>query len=223
MRVKKTILLFLIGVLIFGASSIYARLHSNSSDSAFDEGDGTNSTGKANLACSSTIRELIIKGAEYFFKAHSDINVLSEKIEISDINGADYYMLWCTVNSALNNMNMARYYYQYLEIKANNTPYNQVVINKLLDFDYDSFQEENGLLKDVFSEVKSYLVNGNVRGIYIRTSIYFGSLINTLETIKEELEAGRVPDNSHMWNLNQICARSHMFGQYVARVFNVIK
>jgi hypothetical protein len=222
MRARKTILLFLIGALIFGAASIHARLHSNSSDSAFDEGDGTNSTGKAALDCYSTIRELIIKGAEYFFKANSDINVLSEKIEISDINGADYYMLWCTVNSALNNMNIASYYYQELEIKANNTPYNQVVITKLMAFGYDSFQEEHDLLKDVFSEVKGYLINGDVRGIYIRTSDYFDTLINTLEIIKGELFEGNVPDDSHMWNLNQTCAKVHMFGQYVAVVFDAI-
>ncbi len=113
----------------------------------------------------------------------------------------------------------SRYYYQELEIKANHTPYNQVVINKLLAFDYDSFQEEHGLLKDVFSEVKSYLVNGDVRGIYSRTSTYFDTLINTLESIKGELNVGKVPSNSHMWNLNQVCAKAHMFGQYVARVF----
>jgi len=223
MRVRHIISMFLAVVLIFSVTSVHARLHSNSSDGAFDKGDGTSSTGKATLACSSTIRELIIKGAEYFFKAHADINVLSEKIEISDINGADYYTLWCTVNSALYNMNIARYYYQELEIKANHTPYNQVVINKLLAFDYDSFQEEHGLLKDVFSEVKSYLVNGDVRGIYSRTSVYFDTLINTLETIKGELNVGKVPSNTHMWNLNQVCAKVHMFGQYVSRVFNEIK
>jgi hypothetical protein len=98
-----------------------------------------------------------------------------------------------------------------------------VVINKLLAFDYDSFQEENALLKDIFFEVKSHLVNGDVRGIYSRTSDYFDTLINTLETIKGELYTGKVPGNAHMWNLNQVCAKVHMFGQYVARIFDEVK
>jgi hypothetical protein len=98
-----------------------------------------------------------------------------------------------------------------------------VVINKLRAFDYDSFQEEHGLLIDVFSEVKGYLVNGDVRGIYSRTSAYFNTLTNTLETIRGELSAGKVPSNNHMWNLNHICAKAHMFGQYVARIFYAIK
>jgi hypothetical protein len=223
MRLRHIILLVLIGSLFFSVAPVHARLHSNSSDSAYEGGDGTSSTGEATIACYSTIRELIIKGAEYFFKAHADINRLSEKVEISDIEGADYYTLWWTVNSALDNMNMARYYYQELQNKANNTPYNQVVINKLLAFDYDAFQEEHGLLKDVFSEVKGYLVKGDVRGIYNRTSAYFDTLAKTLETIKWELYAGKFPSNNHMWNLNQVCAKAHMFGQYVARVFEDIR
>ena len=223
MRGRHIILTVLIGALFFNTAPVQARMFSNSSGSAYEGGDGTSSTGEASLACPNTLEELVIKGAEYFFKAHADINLLSEKVEISDIYGVDFFTLCWAVNSALGNMNMARYYYRELQSKANNTPYNQVVIDKLLLFAYDSFQEENGLLKDVFSEVKSYLVNGDVSGIYTRTSAYFDSLINTLETIKWKLNVGKVPDNTLMWNLNQSCAKVHMFGQYVARIFEAIK
>jgi hypothetical protein len=218
MRKKSFIILVvLIGALLFSVTPIHARLHSNSSDSAFTGGDGS-STGEATIACSNTIEELVIMGAKYYFKAHADINWLSEKVEISDLYGA-----WQAVNNALDNMETARYYYQLLMSKANSTPYNQVVINKLLVFGYDSFQEEHGLLKDVFSEVKSYLVIGDVRGIYSRTYAYFDTLINLLKTIKGEVYWWKIPDNKHMWNLNQVCAKAHMFGQYVARVFDTIK
>ena len=223
MIVKRIILAILIGALIFSATPIQARLFSNHSDGAFTGEDGTSSTAEATLACYRTIRELIIKGAEYFFKAHADINLLSEKVEISDIYSADYYTLWWVVNSALDNMKMARYYYQELQYKANNTPYNQTIISKLMAFDYDSFQEKNALLKDVFSEVKSYLGKGDVRGVYSHTSAYFDTLTNTLETIKGELYDGKVPGNAHLWDLNQVCAKAHMFGQYVAMVFDAIK
>ena len=222
MRSKHIILAVLIGALLFCASPVHARMFSNNSESAYNGSDGSSSTEGADLACF-TIGELIIKGAEYFFKAQSDINLLSENTEISDLYGADFFTLWWAVNSALENMNMARYYYHELQYKANHTPYNQVIINKLLVFDYDSFQEQNSLIKDVFSEVKGYLVNGDVRGVYSNTSAYLDSLTNTLETIRGELYAGKVPGNNHMWNLNQVCAKAHMFGQYVARIFEEIK
>lgn len=222
MRVKHIIFTVLIGAFIFNVVPVHARLFSNTSDSAYNGGDGSSSTEGAKLACFNTIEELIIKGAESFFKAQADINSLSEYTEISDLYGADFFTLWWAVNSALDNMNMARYYYQELENRANQTPYNQVIINKLMDFDYDSFQEQNNLIKDVFSEVKGYLKNGDVRGIYSRTTAYFDTLTNTLETIKGELYEGKVPGNAHMWDLNQECAKAHMFGQYVARVFYAI-
>ena len=79
------------------------------------------------------------------------------------------------------------------------------------------------MLKDIFSEVKGFLVIGDVRGVYSHTSDYLDSLKNSLETIKGELKAGQIPDNAHMWNLNQDCAKAHMFGQYVSRVFYAIK
>jgi hypothetical protein len=223
MKSKHIILTVLIGALIFSAAPVHARLFCNTSEIAYDGGDGPASAEEATLSCSNSIRELIIKGAEHFFKAQADINLLSENTEVSDLYSADFSTLSGAVNRALDNMNMARSYYRELQYQANRTPYNQVVINKLLNFDYDSFQEQNGLIKDVFSEVKSYLANGDVRGIYSRTSTYFDTLINTLETIKGELYAGKVPGNNHMWNLNQGFAKAHMFGQYAARVFDAIR
>ena len=212
----------LIGISLFTAGSYtYARLVANHSDEAFDE-EAPN-TVDAKFFSSSTIRELIIKGAEYFFKTQADINLLSENTEVSDLYGADFFTLWLAANSAMDNLNMARFYYQELQYKADRTPYNQVVIAKLMTFDYDSFQEEQGLIKDVFSEAKSYLVKGDVRGVYKNTSNYFDSLAKTLETIKDELYVGKVPGNKHMWNLNQICAKAHMFGQYIAMLFDALK
>jgi len=222
MRAKHIMFTVLIGALLFSAAHVHARLFSNHSDSAYNGGDDSSSSEGASLACLN-IGELIIKGAEYFFKAQADINLLSENTEISDLYGADFFTLRWSVNSALDNINMTRYYYLELQYKANHTPYNQVIINKLLDFDYDSFREQNSLLKDVFSEVKGYLVNGDVRGVYSRISAHLDSLVNILEAIKVELSAGKVPSNNHMWNLNQVCAKAHMFGQYVARVFYAMK
>jgi hypothetical protein len=222
MRGKHIILAILIGCLLFSATPAHARLFSNNSDSAYNGGDSTNNPKEANLACLS-MEDLIIKGAEYFFKAQADINLLSENTEISDLYGVDFFTLWWVVNNALEDINIARYYYRELQYKANSTPYNHVVINKLLNFNYDSFQEQNNLLKDVFSEVKEYLINGDVRGVYSHISTNLDKLMNILETIKGEIENWNIPANTQMWNLNQICAKVHMFGQYVARVFDAIK
>ncbi len=224
MKVRHIISSILIMVLIFGGGFYAdARLFSNHSDDAYNEGDGTSGTSAAIPACYNTIGELIIKGGVYFFKARADIDLLSENTEVSDLYGTDFHTLFCAVTSALDNMNIARYYYRELEYKAGRTPYNPEVIAKLTAFNYAAFKENNDLLSDVFTEVENYLVKGDVRGVYRQTSIYFDSLTGILEDIKEELTAGKVPSNKNMWALNQVCAKAHMFGQYVARVFYAVE
>jgi len=42
-------------------------------------------------------------------------------------------------------------------------------------FDYKAFQEQNGLLKDVFFEVKGYLLLGDGRGIFNQVKGYLQS------------------------------------------------
>ncbi len=223
MKARYIISMVLMGVLFFGGSFYtHARLFGNHSDEAFDENDPTDGAATSS-ADSGTIRELIIIGAGYFFKAQGDINLLSEKVELSDLGGGDLAALREAVNAALKNMNMARHYYQELEAKANQTPYNQMVLAKLMTFSYDRFQDDHGLLKDVFKEVKGYLSKGDVRGAYSRISAYFDSLIDILVTIKRDVDAGIIPADANMWNLNQVCAKVHMFGQYVCRVFEAQK
>ena len=62
MRVKIVILTVLIGGLLINVTPIHARLHSNSSDSAYEGGDGTSSTGEATLACCSVSFRQVCRG-----------------------------------------------------------------------------------------------------------------------------------------------------------------
>lgn len=223
MKVRHIVSTFLIMVLFFGSGFYaHARLFSNSTDGGFDDDPNTPQTVGAYPTASLTIRELIIKGAGAFFKAQGDINSLSEKVELSGLDGVDWAAIQEAVNVALENMYNARHYYRELEIKANQTPYNFNVFLKLIYFHYDCFQYQNGLIKDVFNEVEGYLSRGDIRGAYSRISAYFDTLIYILETIKKDVDAETIPANAVMWDLNQVCAKVHMFGQYLARVFEAL-
>ena len=37
-----------------------------------------------------------------------------------------------------------------------------------------------------------------------------------------DVDAGTIPANAVMWNLNQVTAKVHMFGQYLTRVFEAL-
>jgi len=222
---KIVLAILCIGLVLAGSVCLHARLFSNNSEDAFDGGSGgasgTNGLSGVNYAYS--IRELVIKGAANFLKGQSHINNLSQQVELSDMERSDFSMLQKNVNSALDSVYYTWYYYQELQSKAAAAPYNQGVINKLAAFDYDGFQKKHGLIKDVFLDVKAYLAKGDVRGVYARTSNDVCKIYFLLEDVQVDLYKWTIPNNTAMWNLNQECAKTLLFGQYVARVFNALK
>ena len=221
MRKKNFIFLSLIWVFIlvipFLGFSMYVA---NYSELSFNEGETDTSTGSKSLIASSfTIKDLIIKSATYFFKGKSDIDLLASGLEAAGIEAVNFYELQEIVNNALFNMKTARYYYQALKSKADNTPYNQTAISQLTVFDYDSFSAETGLNVDIFNQVKGYLKMGDVRGTYARLYAYTDNIIAMLETVQKELYYGNIPGIKNVWKLNQECAHMLLFGQYIAQIF----
>jgi len=194
----------------------------NTSEKSFDEppatgiGSGTLSETSATYE---TVEDLIIKAAIYFLKGKSSIYLLSSKLEAAEQEKVYYYDYQVTVNEALGYMRMAQYYYQALKNKAEVTPYNQEVITQLKTFDYNSFSRAYGLNRDIFNQVKSYLQNGDVRGVYARFLTYTENIISILETVQKDVYYWNFPKVETIWNLNQECAQMLLFGQYVTRVF----
>jgi len=221
MRKKSLIFLSLICVFIlvipFHGFSMYVG---NYSEQSFNEDEPDTSTeSKSSIASSFTIKYLIIKSATYFFKGKSKIDLLASGLEAADIEGINFYELQQIVNDALCNMKTARYYYQALKSKADNTPYNQMVINQLTVFDYDSFSAGIGLNGDIFNQVKGYLKVGDVRGTYARLYAYTDNIIDMLETVQKEVYYWQIPGIENVWKLHQECAHMLLFGQYIAQIF----
>jgi hypothetical protein len=172
-----------------------------------------------------TIRELIVEGGGYLLQSSSDINGFFNKIELAELssNGPDYKILQGAIRSAIYNMEKTRTTYYQLKTLANVTPYNQEVIFKLVNFDYDSFQQENGLFPAIFGKVKGLLIVGNVTGVYDKFYSYTGQILDLLYTLKKDIDAEIFPDISNVWSVNQIYSEFKLLGQYVAQVFYSIK
>ncbi len=142
---------------------------------------------------------------------------------MSDVQTTNFDTLTATGDSALKNINNAWQFYRQLETKANATPYNQKVKKQLATFNYSSFEDKHGLVKEIFKEVKPYLAQGDIRGIYSRLSSDMERIYYILEDIQYDLNQGIIPTNEKVWRLHQECAKTILFGQYVARVFMTIK
>lgn len=219
----------IIGILLIGytilalAVPVFPMYVGNYSQNGFDESDSGGQSTPANTSGSRTnylsIKDLIIKSATYFLNGKSSVDILSAKLEISVHEGIDLCELQMIVNDALNYMRAARYYYQLLMDKANNTPYNQAVIDQLIAFAFNTYAKDNNLNSDIFEQVKDYLQTGNIRGAYVRFYIYADTIIDILENVQMEVYSWKLPDKGNIWKLNQECAHMLLFGQYIAQIF----
>lgn len=200
--------------LVILSTSVFPLIYGNESDGGFgDDGRKT----------ATTIRLHVIQGAGYFLDAYSDTLKFLERIELAELNGIDYPALQLLVNNALTNMQQAQQTYTDLTTEADVTPYNSIVIAKLEQFDFDTFQETNQLDPAIFKDVEFYLKKGDIRGVYHRFLSDSGQMVDTLTQVKQAVDAQTIPIESLLWELNQSASRSLMFGQYVARVFYEIK
>ena len=96
-----------------------------------------------------TLRLLIADGGSRFFKSAGHINHFFSLVESSEVTGPDYKGLQKTLDAAIFYLEQARFTYLQLKNQAAGTPYNQEVISRLLNFDYDSCQQENGIFPDI--------------------------------------------------------------------------
>jgi hypothetical protein len=184
-----------------------------------DEGMSGGQSMSVTMGQTHTISSYVIQGAAYFFNSYSQTLLLTSGVEISDLNGADFTELRTYVDQAIAQMELARDTYVNLVAKANSTPYNQNMFEKLTAFDYKSFKKERELNSSIFNEVAAFLSNGDVRGIYTEILTRTESILKSLYDLKVVLDSNTLPDNSVMWKLNQNFSETKLFGQYAAEVF----
>ena len=145
--------------------------------------------------------------------------VSMRKVELSAHRELNYPELSQLLDEALVNMVQARDTYKRLKETAEVTPYNPVIIEALKNFDYDRHCEINGLNKEIFTGVKSYLIDGRVTGIYGKLHADMNTMIYLLKLVKKNVDTNLFPPVKAVRILNQTYSNSLLFGQYVADVF----
>jgi len=195
-------------ILLFFSNISFSHWWNNGTPPCFN-GDGYSQ---------SNLDNYVIDGAGYFLGAYSNTLLLMKKIEGSNKEGFKVDELNLLLDQALKNMELAREAYGNLARAADNTPYNQSIIDKLKDFDYDAFQKENGLNPEVFSPVKAYLGNGDIRKLYYDFSSTINEITGLLKQVKVQIDAGNFTPVKEIWKLNGLFSESLLFGQYVSQV-----
>ncbi len=196
----------------------FSYILGNGSETGYNGGP-SNGIGISNIS----IKILITEGACYFLKAQADIQSFLNIIEGQDTRVINYTGLNQVIKRAETNMIMVRSNFEELIKVAEITPYNLDVINRLENFDYDSFIKEYNLNPCIFGIVKEYLMNGDITGTYKYTNDKLKEIALLIQKIQAEINAYRLPEISMCWKLNELCAETTLFGSYIARVFKTIK
>ena len=221
---KNLILTPLVGMLILLMipAVVFPRVLANGSGSGYGGGEGTSSNVAGSQSQFDTIEMYVIKGAGFYLNAYSDILVLLNRVEESDLIGMDYHEGRQISERALDNMYNAIYTYYYLIRRAEMTPYNETVITKLMAFDYVGFMEKWGLNSVLFKKVEEFLRKGDITGMYKYIYIELTAIVQILHHIRDELSLGKLPELSILWKLNERCSQTLLFGQYTSRVFYAV-
>lgn len=206
---KTTIFKIFLGIFIlcFFHMQGIARMIANTSEIGFEE---PGSTG---------IGQYVIEAAGDFLNSQSNFLLFLNKIEMEEINGVNYAELQQVINNTVVHMENAMAKYNDLTQLADNTPYGQPTITQLMNFNYTSFQESNGLNSVIFNKVEAYLISGDVRGLYHQILGDTQSILDQLNVIKSAVDAEVIPNNSELWQLNQSYSETLLFGQYTAEIF----
>lgn len=209
-------LLFIFFICLF-FNSTYAIIWHNGAGSGYGGDDG-DSTGK-NI----TIETYIVEGGGYFLSANSSTQKLLELVELKDLKGVDSLELQDVLNIALVNIQKALETFDKLIETAEAAPYNEIVINKLLSFDYEKFRIKNGLNSVVFAQVEDYLKKGDITGVFKKVHSDLKDINAMLDAMNEAISQNKMPHISEFWKLNEKFAEVSLFGSYAAQVFNEIK
>jgi len=209
------ILLVMVALMIFNIHS-FSWWVSNGSSGAFGSGgNGINTS-------IDLIDQYIAEGAGYFLDSYSYTLQFMRKVELASDRELNYPELNQLLEAASINMEQARTAYKLLKEMADQTHYNPAVIDALKNFNYDLYCYSNGLNREIFNGVKSYLIRGQVREIYGKLLSDMGTIIDLMQTVKRNIDNNLFPSVGTVRKLNQTFATSLLFGQYVAGVFEAL-
>jgi hypothetical protein len=205
----------LIIILTAAQSSAFTCILGNGAGGGYGEGG----SGEGAVHGGNLIEGYIIEGAGHYLEAYSTILYFFNRVELANESSMDFFLWQSILSKSITQMNRAAAAYDLLIREAEAAPYNETVLLKLKNFDYNQFRVDCGLKIEVFREVESYLKNGDITGMFKRIRAGFKDIISRLETVHEEVSQNKIPALKSLWDLNELCSSTLQFGQYVSRVF----
>lgn len=221
---KRLIQSLIIGVLFFSLCTVssFGLMFSNETEIAYEKKNKKEdeTPDKKKDRTSDSMQSLVVSGASHFLGSYSDILLFLDGCEVATIQEADFLSMQTNLDRAIAKLESARDMYIYLTGEAERTPYNDEIIQKLMEFNYRKFQKSNRLNPLVYEDVCSFLGVGNVRGAYSYILNRMENLLEELYLVRKMINTRSFPKIGMLWNLNRKYSDLLLFGQYMTMVFN---
>lgn len=160
------------------------------------------------------IEGAVIAGAIHFLQAKSYAALLLQEYEKSCKQVINYSAALDYVEKAISELELSKREYMESIAAGTQAGYVENSIRKFKIFDYDKFESEKDLNKDLMLSVKSYLSAGNILGAYQENVDNICSILSILRLIKEKIAVNVTPDISLFWQLLQQFSKAALFGNY---------
>ena len=165
----------------------------------------------------------LILGAASMLQSYSDFLLLLNESELSDIQGFDFVRAENVARAALEKLEIAQYnYYDSISILSGRN-FDELLIAKLVDFDYEGYRTENELQSETMYRVAYYLSHGDVVGTYEAAYKDIGKMIATLSPVLTDIRLGVVPKVEKLQKIYQQYSDFMQFGYYASLVFAEIR
>ncbi|MCK4766525.1 MAG: hypothetical protein KAW12_30300 [Candidatus Aminicenantes bacterium] len=160
------------------------------------------------------IESRIIDGASYFLKSQSYALLFLNEYEKSAAQPFDFSAASGYLEKTISELeNSKTKYLQALEI-GKNAGYKEENTAKLRNFNFDRLITENKLNSSVAQQVKYYLENADITGLYQQNINNIQAILNTLYSIRTRLGENAKPGVSTAWELFQQYSQAALFGNY---------
>jgi hypothetical protein len=165
----------------------------------------------------------LILGAAGMLQSYSDFLLLLNESELSGIRGFDFVRAENFARTALEKLEIAQYnYYNSISILSGRD-FDELLIAKLIDFDYEGYRIASELQSETMYRVAYYLSHGDVVGTYEAAYKDIGKMISTLSPILTDIRLGVVPKVEKLQKVYQQYSDFMQFGYYASLVFAEIR
>lgn len=165
------------------------------------------------------LEELTVEGTSFFLQSNADAFLLLNEVEVGYGNNFDFAYAIELTDSAVRKLENARSKYIRIIAKTEYSAYESHMIKRLKTFDFNRFSRTRQLNGKIMAELKSYLSDGNIDGLYAKNIENIDGILQRLYQIRTLLSEGKQPAISSFWSLLHRYTDAILLGNYASMAF----